>query len=158
MKNKIKIGIIAGLLLMTCSLTSCLRHDLPAYPLWNGDLITNAYLEYRYNSGQDYWGNPVVAYQRMQVNASIDTTNNTVTLDVTVPPASGSFSDSIRNMVTQSTLWPYFDISTAATMASSGTSPKPGFETDFTKPQTYVITAADGQKRNWTVIVKSFTK
>lgn len=158
MKNKIIPVLAICLFFIAVSFSSCLKSNLPAYPLFSGDYITNVYLEYRYESGQTYDGQPVVAYQRLTVNQTIDSANNTISLAVTVPQASGSFSDSIRKSVSQSELWPYFDISTAATMSSMGTTPKPGFSTDFTKPQTYQVTAANGNKRTWTVIISSFTK
>jgi hypothetical protein len=159
MKNKINIVLATiGLFFFATLFSSCLKSNLPTFPLDNGDYINNVYLEYRYESGQTYDGQPVVAYQRLTVNQTIDSANNTISLAVTVPQASGSFSDSIRNLVSQSELWSYFDISTAATMSSVGTTPKPGFSTDFTKPQTYQVTAANGNKRTWTVIISSFTK
>lgn len=158
MKNKIKFSLGIGLLLVFASLTSCLKHDLPAYPLWDGAYINNVYMEFRYNSGQMYNGQPVVADQRLTVNQTIDSAKNTISVTVIVPPASGSFTDSIRNLVSQTDLWPYFDLSTAATMAPAGSTPSPGNSTDFTKPQSYIVTAANGQKRTWTVTVVSFTK
>jgi hypothetical protein len=158
MKNKIKFSLGIGLLLAIISLSSCLRHDLPAYPIWDGNYINNVYMEYRYNSDQMYDGKPVVANQRLSVSQTIDSTNNTISIAIAVPPASGSFTDSIRDLVSQTNLWPYFDLSTAATLTPVGNTPDPGNATDFSKPQSYVATAANGQKRTWTIVVTSFTK
>lgn len=157
MKNKI-IGLGIGLLLAIISLSSCLKHNLPEYPLWDGNYINTVYMEYRYNGDQMYDGKPVVAYQRLSVNQTIDSTNNTISVDVTVPPASGSFTDSIRSLVSQTDIWPYFDLSTAATMTPTDKTHDPGNSTDFTKPQSYIVTAANGQKRTWTINVASFIK
>jgi hypothetical protein len=49
-------------------------------------------------------------------------------------------------------------LSTAATLTPVGNTPDPGNATDFSKPQSYVATAANGQKRTWTIVVTSFTK
>lgn len=146
------------LLLVIISLSSCLKDNLPAYPLWDGNSINNVYVEYRYNSDQMYNGDPVVAYKRLSVSQTIDSDNSTISLDITVPGASGSFTTAIRDQVSQSNLWIYFDLSTASTISPTGNTPEPGYSTDLTKPQSYVVTAANGQERTWTIIVTSFTE
>lgn len=158
MNKNIKITASIILMVFILPLSSCLKHDLPSYPLWDGNLITNVNAEYRFEGSADFWGNPVVAYQRMQTTVEIDTSHNTVTLDITVPEASGAFTSAIRDQVSKSTLWPYFDISTSATMEATGGTPAPGNKTDFSQPQTYVVKAANGSVRQWTVTVRSFVK
>lgn len=158
MKNKINIGLTVVLLVISTLFSSCLKKDLPAYPLWDGNYINNVYVEYRYNSDQTYDGKPIVAYQRLDVDQTIDSAKNTISLNITVPAASGSFTTAVRDQVSQDSLWVYFDLSTAATAAPAGSTPKPGYSTDLTKPQSYVVTAANGQQRTWTIVVSSFTK
>lgn len=152
MKKRIRFeaGIIA-LLIITC-LSSCLKKDLPNYPLWNGNYITNVYVEYRWSDSTNmYNGQPVVAYQRLNVTTQIDSVNNVINLSLSIPAISGSFTNAQRYDIKQNHLWISFDVSNSATIAPAGTTPKPGFVTDLTQPQTYVVTAANGQKRTWTI-------
>lgn len=158
MKYKTIYGTATGLLFMLILFSSCLKKNLPAYPLWDGNAINNVYIEYRYNSDQMYDGKPVAAYQRLSVEQIIDSAQSKITLNITVPAASGSFSSAIRDQVSQTKLWVYFDLSTAAIITPTGDTPKPGYSTDLTKPQSYIVTAANGQKHTWTIVVSSFKK
>lgn len=138
---------------------SCLRKDLPTLPLYTGNEITNVYIEYRYEDTTDiYNGEPVVAYQKLNIQQDIDTSAHTISLTLTVPPASGSFTDAERDKVMLTGLWPYFDVSTAATIKPLGDTPRPGDKTDCSKPLSYEVVAANGQAQKWTIIVKALQK
>ncbi len=159
MKNKkINIKLFIMFISMGFLLSSCLKHNLPDYPEWGKTMISNVYVEYRYNSNEDYNGKPVVNYERLDVSQNIDTTSGEITLDITVPQASGSFTNNVRNQVSQDDLILYFDLSTAAKMTPVGDTPGPGYSTDLTEPQKYIVTAADGSQKTWTITVNSFTK
>ncbi len=146
------------ILLSGVFLTSCLKNDLPKYENWDLNLIDNVYVEYRYEGDQEYNGQPVVEYMRLNVNKTVDEANNTILLDITVPNATGSFTDAERVKVVQTHLWMYMDISTAATIEPVGNAPKLGDVADLTQPYQYKVTAANGDAKTWTIKVQSFTK
>ena len=89
----------------------------------------------------------------------IDKENQTISLILQVPEASGSFPEEIRNSVTLSKLILISSISTAATIAPVGNTPKMGVWGDFSQPDLkYEVTAADGTKKLWSLIIKGFEK
>lgn len=154
MKKQITFHISIGIFLIMTLLTSCLKKDLPNYPLWDGNYINNVYVEYRWqDTTQLYNGQPVVAYQKLKVTQTIDSTNNTINVTLTVPAANGSFTAAQRANVNLRNLWIYFDISNSATLKAVGKTPAPGDSANLSQPLTYEVTAANGQKRTWTVIV-----
>ncbi|SDS92336.1 hypothetical protein SAMN05216490_2100 [Mucilaginibacter mallensis] len=154
MKNKINLKLILGILFISTLFSSCLKEGLPKYPLFGGNAITNVYVQYRYNSSPNVaGGDSVVAIQNLIVAQVIDTVNNTVNISLAVPAANGTFTAAVRANVNLSHLIMSFDISTAASMAAAGNTPKPGYVGDISKPLTYVVTAANGKKRTWTVTV-----
>lgn len=153
------IHTITGLALMMVLFSSCLKKDLPALPLWNGAAVTNVYFEYRYKDSSNMWeGAPVVAYQALNVSKTVDSAKGTISLTVTVPPVKGTFTATQRDNVMQNHLWCYMDVSTAASVAPVGDAPAPGFFGDFTKPQQFKVTAADGTSQVWTLVITSFVK
>jgi len=153
MRSSIKFYISTGTIFSLVLLSSCLKHDLPSYPSFSDNYISNVNIEYRYNSSQMYDGDSVVAYQKLNVSQTIDSANSTINVTLTVPAANGSFTSAQRANVSLTHLWVYFDISTAATMKGINGTTDPGFVTDCSKPLTYEVTSASGKKRTWTVNV-----
>ncbi|WP_341839602.1 DUF5018-related domain-containing protein [Chitinophaga caseinilytica] len=152
MKNNRPIWHAGCMMMLLFMLTSCLKKDLPEYPLWDKNEIDNVYVEHRFESDQVYNGKPVVAYQRLNIaSKTVDAATNTINIVLTVPAANGSFTDAERAKVSINKLWVYFDISTAATMQGTGGTPRPGDPANASKPLTYEVTAANGQKKTWTV-------
>ncbi len=152
MKKQITFHISIIILLIMTLFSSCLKKDLPNYPLWDGNYIDNVYVEYRWqDTTQTYNGQPVVAYQKLNVAQTIDSVNNTINITLTVPAANGSFTSAQRAKVRLSHLWIYFDISNSATIKGIGKTPAPGDSANLSQPLTYEVTAANGQKRTWTV-------
>jgi hypothetical protein len=153
MENKRFLRIILGVLFITTFFSSCIKQGLPTYPLFGGNNITNVYVEYRYNTSQLSGGDSVVGYQKLVVAQSIDTVHGVVNVTLTVPAANGSFTAAQRANISLTHLVMYFDISTAASIAVVGNTPKPGYAGDLSQPLTYTVTAANGQKRTWTINV-----
>ena len=151
--NKIILGMLAGFSFM---LTSCLKKDLPVLPLWDENEITLVNIEYRFNGTGVINGQPVVAYQKLVAANQIDRENATINLEVTVPDPSGQFTAEEKAKVSQSNLWVYMNISTAATIAPVEGTARPGDAADLTKPLKYEVTSANGSKRIWTINVTSF--
>lgn len=158
MKKYIKQLLFLSLLLVTTMMSSCLKKGLPDYPEWDGANIDNVYVEYRYNGPDQFGGQPVVAIKKLDVVKTVDEPTATIKLAISVPAASGSFSIAEREKVAQNNLWVYTDISTAATIAPVAGTPKLGDPTNLSIPQKYVVTAANGTKKTWTIIVTSFNK
>jgi hypothetical protein len=158
MKNQVKSTILLMLLFIMALFTSCLKKDLPGYPSFEGASIDKVYLEYRYNGGETFNGNPVVAFKAMSVTQTIVAERSTINLVVAVPPASGSFTNEERDRVSLSNLIMYFDISTAASAVPVEGAPKLGDLVDLTIPRKYEVTAANGNKKTWTISVTSFNK
>jgi len=135
------------------ALTSCLYKDLPTYPSFEGNSITSVYVEYRYNGNQKMYGSPIVVAQKLVVTQTINETNSVINVKLTIPAASGGFTTDEIAKVSLSNLLMSFDISTAASIVATGSTSKPGYIGDISKPLTYVVTSASGQQRNWTVNV-----
>ncbi|WP_316839022.1 DUF5018-related domain-containing protein [Pedobacter gandavensis] len=157
MTKNIKTLLSLGLILMA-TMTSCLKKGLPDYPEWDGTNIDNVYVEYRFNGPEQYGGQPIVVIKKLDVVKTVDAPNSTINLAVSVPVASGSFTVAERAKVLQSNLWVYMDISTAATIKPLTGTPKLGDPTNLTVPQKYEVSAANGSKKTWTIIVTSFNK
>lgn len=138
--------------------TSCLKQDLPDYPLWEDNEITNVFVEYRFESSDDYRDDPIVAYKKLTVEQTIDTVESTINIDITVPEAGNEFTEEVRSMVTQDKLWMYVDISTAATIEAINGTPPLGDPVNLINPLHYRVTAANGDVREWVIITDSFTK
>lgn len=156
MKTIVKISILIFVVVMS---GSCLRKDLPNLPLYVGNSITNFYVEFRFEDTTTlYNGQPVVAYQKLVVSQSIDTTAHTITASINVPAVNGKFTAAQRAKVSLNALWPYFDISTAATIKAVGSTPAAGDVTDCGKPLTYQVTSASGKSQTWTVTVTALNK
>jgi hypothetical protein len=155
MKRKNNLKITLGALFIITLLSSCLKEGLPKYPAFGTNNIDKVYVEYRWQDSTNmYNGKPVVAYQGLTViSQQIDSVNNVINISLAVPAPNASFTNSQRKNVNQNNLWLSFDISTAATITSAPGTPKPGFATDLTKPQSYVVTAANGKSRTWKVVV-----
>lgn len=158
MNKNIKHLLCLSLLFVATMMTSCLKKGLPDYPEWDGTNIDNVYVEYRYNGPEQSGGQPIVAIKKLDVVKTVDEPNATIKLAITVPATSGSFDATERQKVVQNNLWVYTDISTAATIKPVGGTPKLGDPTNLTVPQQYEVTAANGTKKTWTIVVTSFNK
>lgn len=156
MKRNLKSISTSVLLLIVTFTTSCLKKDLEAYPLFDTNEITLVGAEHRFLGTVIKNDQPVVAYQSITVASTIDKTNAVINITLTVPAANGQFTAAEKAKVSQSKLWFYMNISTAATISPVGGTPKLGDPTDATKPLKYIVTAANGTARTWTINVTTF--
>ena len=155
---KLKIKHIA-FLMMVLSLglfSSCLKKGLTDYPLFDTNEITLVNVEHRFIGTSTQYAQPLVAYQKLTIAHQIDKVNSTINVQITVPAANGQFTDAEKAKVSQSKLWFYLNISTAASIAPVPGTPKLGDPTDATKPLKYIVTAANGAARTWTINVTAF--
>ncbi|MGM9478304.1 DUF5018-related domain-containing protein [Pedobacter sp. GSP4] len=157
MKRKLELAIACIVLLLGTGLSSCIKKDLPEFASFDANEITLVNAEYRFNGSATMNGQPIVAYQKLNVTQTVDKANATINLAISVPAASGQFTAAEKAKVAQSNLWFYLNISTAATVSPTGGTPALGDPTDATKALKYVVTAANGTSRVWTINITSFT-
>ena len=150
-----KIINIAMLLVLLVSASSCLKSGLDDLPTYDEAKITNIYFEYR-------WYDDAAKQLRVQtltLAKTIDEENNTVTCKITVPGTNAVFTEQIRNEVSLSKIVCYIDMSTAARLTPVNAAPTLGEVQDFSaKDFRYLITAANGDKREWTIKIQDFIK
>ena len=86
--------------------------------------------------------------------------NDAATVDciVTVPAADNKYTESIRAEVSQSKLAGYMKVSTAAHVIPIEDAPTLGVPGDWTHTNKYVVKAADGTEKVWTVRITEFKK
>lgn len=139
---------------------SCGWEDLPSYE--DAD-ITGVQYYYRWASTTEkdpITGEPMVREQRMNATATIDNEKGEVNVTITVPDANdnGTFTTEVRNSVSQNNLVGQVSLSTAARIAPADGNKVLGVPDNWTVPHSFVVTAADGTKKNWTITVVAFNK
>ncbi len=138
------------------SLTSCLESNLEDLETYNGAEILTFSFECRFIDPESN----KLRVTKMNGDCSVDTDEATVTCDIVVPASNEtSLSDEERAQVDLTALVGYCDISTAATLKPLDGAPVLGKIADWSDSEfKYQVTAADGTKKTWTVIINSFTK
>lgn len=157
MKNfKLLYIKLLSLLCFLPLLASCWE-DLPAY---DGTDITKVGFYYRFaGPNKDTQTNePIMVEKELNCNYDIDADAAVVNVDVTVPAAQGTFTEEERAKVTQSKLWGYVTLSTAARIFPENGTNALGTPDDWTKEHKFKVAAADGTSKIWTIKVRSFTK
>ncbi|MDR1601851.1 MAG: hypothetical protein LBS42_05430 [Tannerella sp.] len=146
---------ILPLWIMACLLTSCLTAGLDELPAFEDAEITDVTFEYRYMDPYSVWmGEPIVKWENLPVqDKEIDSNAGTIICKLQVPQSGGTFDDIIRDQVSLEYIVGKFYISTAATIAPVEGSPTLGIPGDFSNPCKYVVTAANGTTKMWTVHV-----
>lgn len=148
------INIILLIFLMS-TVSSCLKSGLDDLPAYNDAQITNLNFEYR------WWDEEhrQMAVKTLGIEKNISEDDNLITCKLTVPDASGSFTATIRQGVSLSKLIAYMDLSTAARVTPMNGAPALGNPGDFSaKEFKYLVTAADGTQREWTIKITDFIK
>lgn len=153
MKRHINLKIALIAILASTLFSSCLKKDLPSYPEFSDAEISLANIEYRYKIANPVAGkDSIVAYVKLtNVSHVIDAASGTINITLDIPSATPTFSGKERTKVSLNRLWPYFGISTAATMKGINGTANPGNVTDCSKPLQYEVTAADGKKKVWKI-------
>jgi hypothetical protein len=153
MKRHINLKIALIAILGSTLFSSCLKKDLPDYPAFSDTEISLANLEYRYKIANPVAGkDSIVAYVKLtNVTHVIDAAAGTISITLDIPSATPTFSGQERTKVKLNHLWPYFNISTAASIKGINGTANPGNVTDCTKQLQYEVTAANGQKKTWKI-------
>ena len=151
------LNIFAALLLAVVS-TSCLKHDLEELDVYSGCDITRVDCAYRWKTGEIHPGTQsekvnqvyVSAYSRTYVTDESDPTKGVCTIrysKTNIPAAYKEIAE--KEMVV------YVTISTAATMKPINGAPQLGVPADWTADHEYEVTAADGTKKIWKIVVEA---
>lgn len=164
MKVTYSILIILGGITM---LTGCLKSDLNDLPAFEDAQIVSLFTEFRYQDGvsKNSDGSNKVFNLNLPVTRTFKLKENTgavsdsVLLTVSVPAASGTFTEQIRSQVTSANLVVYGNLSTAASIAPLMGAPVWGVPGDFSAPRQYLVTAADKKTtRTWVIKIASLVK
>jgi hypothetical protein len=160
-KNMIKLMKNSLLLMLALVCSSCLKSGLDDLPAFEEADITDVKFDFRYKDLADEWidGQPIVKVVTLTVGDKvINAEAGTITCSVTVPPAAGSFTEDIRGTVALTNLTGKFNLSTAAVIAPLDGAPVLGVPGDFSAARSYLVTAADGTEKSWTIQVTALNK
>lgn len=140
-----KIFICFIIILFAGITSSCLKSNLEDLPAFKDADITSFSFEYRWIA------DGVVNIKSLSNDAVINVETSTVVNTVTIPDASGEFTEAVRNQVTLSNLVGSCHISTAAKIEPQNGAAKLGVPGNFSGSLQYKVTAADGTTKTWTV-------
>lgn len=145
------------------TLSSCLTGGLEDLPEFEENEISGVQrVEYRYISDEvsNASGQQIVKKVELgRSNIVIDKEASTVSLDVSVPDANeGSFPASEWEKCSVNNIGVMVTLSTAARITPKEGSPALGVPGDWSKPNKYLVTAANGEQREWTITIVNFTK
>lgn len=148
-------------ILMT--LTSCLESGLEDLPEFDGNVITMVRkVEYRFKgtNSSGVSGEPYLEYVALGHKDLLDKEAKTLQIEVTVPASNEEteFTAAKRAECTVQNIAIMVGLETAARLTPMGDAPKLGVPGDWSKPNKYLITAANGDKAEWTISVTNFIK
>ena len=151
------LNIFAALLLAVVS-TSCLKHDLEELDVYSGCDITRVDCAYRWKTGEIHPGTQsekvnqvyVSAYSRTYVTDESDPSTGVLTIRY----SKTNIPEQYRS-VAETEMVVYVTISTAATMKPINGAPALGIPADWTADHEYEVTAADGTKKIWKIVVEA---
>lgn len=136
------------------TLSGCLEHGFEDLDVYSGADITAVqavYYRYKTDNTHAISGEPqVVQVTLSRSNQVID--NEAGTISVTARPASNFPAAQLPNLNSEN-LVVALTISTAAVITPIDGSPKLGVPADWSKPNRYRVTAANGTTKDWTVTV-----
>ena len=154
MKKLLSILVLAAVALMAAS---CLKSNLELDTYDGKDITSIVGVYYRYLGDNviPVSGEKEVRQVTLSVsNVSIDADAGTVSADVRLP---SNFPAAQRDAIDATKLCVVVGISTAAVIEPIGNAPKFGVPGDWSKSNSYQVTAADNSTKNWTVQI-NFSK
>ena len=151
------LNIFAALLLAVVS-TSCLKHDLEELDVYSGCDITRVDCAYRWKTGEIHPGTQsekvnqvyVSAYSRTYVTDESDPSRGVCTIRY----SKTNIPEQYRS-VAETEMVVYVTLSTAAVMKPINGAPALGIPADWTADHEYEVTAADGTKKIWKIVVEA---
>jgi hypothetical protein len=142
-----------------CLFTSCLKSGLD--DIEDSDLcaLSSITMEHRWivqnSSGYDQ-----LTRQPLTLSKNSPDENNTIRFTLTVPAASNAFTTEVRNSVSLEKLYLVTVISAASKIAPLNGAPALGLPGSFEigKEYQYEVTAANGKKAVYTLVIEDFVK
>ncbi len=149
------------MMMVALSSTSCLKAGLGELETYSETKITAINFEYRWmvaDNPSDPWAGEKLQVKTLTTAATI--TDGRIECVITVPPASGTFTEAERAKVTLQNLNAYVTLSPGASITPNGSSPVLGTVGDFSQGGlSYHVTAADGKnEQNWDLQITSLVK
>ena len=142
-KNMIKLVKNSLLLMLVLVCSSCLEGNLDDLPAFEEANITDVKFDFRYKDPTDVWidGEPIVKVVTLSVNDKvINAETGTITCTVSVPAAGK------------------LNLSTAAVITPQDGAPTLGSPGDFSTTRRYLVKAANGTKKDWTIQITALNK
>ena len=146
-------NIIAALLLAVVS-TSCLDSGLEELDTYKDCDITSGEIYWRYYSTDVIPGSGEQQVKQVRLARAVEQNSDTNTFYIRY--VTGNIPEAERANFTESKAVVAVTITTAATIKPIGDAPKLGVPGDWTKDNQYEVTAADGTKKTWTIVVEPY--
>ena len=146
-------NIIAALLLAVVS-TSCLDSGLEELDTYKDCDITSGEIYWRYYSTDVIPGSGEQQVKQVRLARAVEQNLDTNTFYIRY--VTGNIPEAERANFTESKAVVAVTISTAAIIKPIGDAPKLGVPGDWTKDNQYEVTAADGTKKTWTIVVEPY--
>ena len=145
--------LIAAMFMAVLS-TSCLTSGLEELDEYSGCDITNGNVYWRYYGDGKI---PASGEQQVkQVYLAASRTQDVENCVYTIRYVTSNIPEAERGNFTESKAVVVVTISTAATIKPINGAPKLGAPGDWTKDNQYEVTAADGTKKTWTIVVEPY--
>lgn len=152
------INLLVGLCIIL-SMTSCLKSGLDDIEEYSGaEISAVSSVEYRYISDEisSASGQNIVKYVTLEYSGSkIDSKAATVSIPVRVP---ANFPEKELANLSASRLIVIVTLSSGAKIEPVSGAPELGKPGDWSKPNEYRVTAANGTRKNWTITVSGPNK
>lgn len=157
--NKMKYFNIKWLFLLLCLpfMTACDWEDLPVYEEAEISAV-QFYYRWASDSKDPITDEPIVKELQLSTSSNVNKETATIEATVTVPAASNSFPASVREGVTVNKLWGQVTVSTAARITPIDGAAALGTPDDWSKERKFVVKAANGTTKTWTIKIVNFNK
>ncbi len=154
--------ILSGILMMLSVVlfSSCLESNLQDLPVFtDSDISAVRYADFRYEYSEtvDNVTTKTEKFVTLTVKSS-SVSGNVVSCVLTVPDATGTFTTTVRNTVALNNIALGVTVSSAARITPLSGAPAFGQPGDWSKPNKYLVTAADGSQKEWTIQVTQLVK
>lgn len=147
------INIIAALLLAVVS-TSCLESGLEELDTYKDCDITGGEIYWRYYGTDVIPGSGEQQVKQVRLARAIEQNLETNTFYIRYTTT--NIPEAERPNFTEAKAVVAVTITTAAVIKPIGDAPKLGVPGDWTKDNQYEVTAADGTKKTWTIVVEPY--
>lgn len=157
MLKKIYLFLV-GVLVMSVS-TSCLHSGLDDIEDSNLCELISISMEYRWLSTNAN-GYDQLSRQQLTLSKNSPEEDGNLYFSITVPAASASFPEDVRDNVSLDNLYMIANISPAASIKPIGNAPKLGLPAKWVEGQdyTYQVTAANGESKQYHLKIENFVK